>query len=259
MVLVTPKANERRLEANAGIAIGPILFIIAILGILATAIAAGSGSFSGNTAKEGNNTKASTLIEIGQSLRIGFDRLRGSGLLVTDVIIDPADLTSPSSLYAPTGGGVSAPGTMLKATKAPTAAGTASDQWFYPLLQLNSIGVSGAYSRVAMLRVDPGVCDQINQRAWGAAVPATEGGTAGFDVDLGGADIGIADYITTDGSADAVGAGSNAYVDASTTGGVAGSDWPTDQAGKLVGCIQYTGDTAGPGGYYFYQVLGTSD
>src|SRR6185312_2545386 len=35
----------RRFPANAGIAIGPILFIIALLGILAAVIAAGTGDF----------------------------------------------------------------------------------------------------------------------------------------------------------------------------------------------------------------------
>ena len=46
------QADFRRLSPNAGIAIGPILFIIAILAILAAAIAAGSGSFTAGTTSE---------------------------------------------------------------------------------------------------------------------------------------------------------------------------------------------------------------
>ena len=59
---VAQRMIETRLRGNAGIALGPILFIIAILAILAAAIAAGSGSFNTSTASEGNKAKASALI-----------------------------------------------------------------------------------------------------------------------------------------------------------------------------------------------------
>src|SRR5580658_2534770 len=64
-----------RFGHDAGIAIGPILFIIAILGILAAAIAAGSGSFTSGTTAESSKTKAAALIQIGENLKIGMDRL----------------------------------------------------------------------------------------------------------------------------------------------------------------------------------------
>ena len=67
--------SPERFAADAGIAIGPILFIIAILGILAAAIAAGSGSFTSGTQNEGNSTKASALIQIGENLKVGMDRI----------------------------------------------------------------------------------------------------------------------------------------------------------------------------------------
>jgi len=41
-----PNANRRKLRPDSGIAIGPILFVIALLGVLAVAIAAGVGGFS---------------------------------------------------------------------------------------------------------------------------------------------------------------------------------------------------------------------
>ena len=65
----------KRMGATAGIAIGPILFIIAILAILAAAIAAGSGSFTSGTTSESAKTKASALIQIGENLKVGMDRL----------------------------------------------------------------------------------------------------------------------------------------------------------------------------------------
>src|SRR5580704_1567173 len=72
---VATHLTRTRQPRNAGIALGPILFIIAILAILAAAIAAGSGSFNAPTATEGDKTKASALIEVGDNLKIGMDRM----------------------------------------------------------------------------------------------------------------------------------------------------------------------------------------
>jgi hypothetical protein len=52
-----------RFAGNHGIAIGPILFLIAILAILAAAIAAGSGSFSGGTTNENAKVMAQFVID----------------------------------------------------------------------------------------------------------------------------------------------------------------------------------------------------
>lgn len=48
---------------DSGIAIGPILFVIAVLGILAAAVAAGSGSFSTSSSKESAQAMASTVMD----------------------------------------------------------------------------------------------------------------------------------------------------------------------------------------------------
>src|ERR1700743_2821598 len=71
----TQQLTVKRFSSDAGIAIGPILFIIAILAILAAAIAAGSGSFTAGTSSESNRTKASALIQIGENLKVGMDRM----------------------------------------------------------------------------------------------------------------------------------------------------------------------------------------
>ncbi len=55
--------SEIRLRRQSGIAIGPILFVIAILAILAAAIAAGSGSFTASTTAESTKTQASAIIQ----------------------------------------------------------------------------------------------------------------------------------------------------------------------------------------------------
>ena len=54
----------RRRNGEAGIALGPILFIIAILAILAAAIAAGVGGFVANTGTESDKAMAETLITL---------------------------------------------------------------------------------------------------------------------------------------------------------------------------------------------------
>src|ERR1700733_6177658 len=101
------EAPAGRLPPNAGSAIGPILFIIAILGILAAAIAAGSGSFTNGTASEGNSTKASALIQIGENLKVGMDRiLMENGVDFISVVIGINNTSNTTDLFSPTGGGI---------------------------------------------------------------------------------------------------------------------------------------------------------
>ena len=145
-----------RFAPDAGIAIGPILFIIAVLGILAAAIAAGSGSFTTSTTGESNRTKAAALIDMGQNLRIGFDRILSNGTDFAAVVINPASTTLATHLFSPIGGGIAAPSVTMSATPA-------SDDWNYPLIVIPGIGTT-AGQRVAVLPVTLGVCDEINVR-----------------------------------------------------------------------------------------------
>jgi hypothetical protein len=64
---------------DSGIAIGPILFIIAVLGLLAAAIAAASGSFSTNTSKESSRVMASTVMDYMQQVDFGVALVLGHG------------------------------------------------------------------------------------------------------------------------------------------------------------------------------------
>src|SRR5580698_3637990 len=104
------KMAAQRMAPNAGIAIGPILFIIAILAILAAAIAAGSGSFTSGTSSESDRTKSSALVQIGENLKIGMDRITmEGGLSATTVDVNPANTSATNSLFSPVGGGISVP------------------------------------------------------------------------------------------------------------------------------------------------------
>ncbi len=225
MILRASRMQGSRLASDAGIAIGPILFIIAVLGILASAIAAGSGSFTTGTSSESNRAKASAMIDIGQNLKIGFDRIVGNGVDFGDVVIDPDNTSDPEDLFSPAGGGIAAPST----TMAANPSGADPDIWYYPLVALPKIGGSSG-SRLAVLRVSEGVCDDINEK-----VNAILAGTNYADdnpvvVDLGGTSL-----IT-----------------------LAAADFPDKLEGKPVGCFEATpgGTPTAPAGFYFYQVLG---
>jgi len=222
---VTPGKYTTRLAADVGIAIGPILFIIAVLGILAAAIAAGSGSFTSSTTNESNRTKAAAMIEIGQNLKVGFDRILGDGSsTVTDIVINAANTSGSTDLFSPIGGGIAAPSVTM-------AAAPASDVWRYPLVAIPNMGTASG-CKLAMLRVTAGTCDEINSKTNAITITSTPGATAGAAVDFG--DITVATLL------DATGAG----------------DWPATMAGKPSGCVNISNAAVAPAGYYFYQVLG---
>jgi len=200
----TPSKEVRcfpRMKDDAGIAIGPILFIIAILGILAAAIAAGSGSFSTGTATESAKAKAVALIDIGQTLKLGFERIVGRGIYFDSVDLDPTHTTATDDLYSPSGGGISPPSVTMAETPA-------SDAWMYPLLTIPSIGSSSG-SRVALIEVAEDVCDQVNILANALAA----------------------------GTADTDGAALGDFSSASLNTVAA---WPANFDGKMTGCVENT-------------------
>lgn len=207
-----------RLEPTAGIAIGPILFIIAVLGILAAAIAAGSGSFTTGTTGESYKAKASALIDMGQNLKLGFERIMGNGIALANVDLDPTHTTATDDLFSPTGGGIAAPSRTMANT--PT-----TDDWMYPLIIIPGIGTT-AGQRVAVLRVAEGVCDEINSKT----IALAPGTAATEHADLG--DFSDDPTVAIDNTA----------------------TWPGSFDGKPVGCVR--NDNATTGGFYFYQVIG---
>ncbi|MBV8061934.1 MAG: hypothetical protein JO126_06800 [Alphaproteobacteria bacterium] len=206
-----------RQRQDAGIALGPIIFIIAILAILAAAIAAGSGSFNASTNTEGNRTKASGLIQQGENLKIGMDRLTmENGVAWGGWNINTTGTVNTTDLFAPAGGGISAPSIAL-------AGNAQGDVWYYPMANINGLGTT-ADKQLAVLNTTQGICQEINNRANGSATaPGIDaGGTMKTNGDL-----------TTKISVNMTSA-SVLY-------------------GKPVGCLQNT--NAADGNYYFYQVL----
>ncbi len=197
----------QRYHTDAGIAIGPILFVVAILGILAAAIAAGSGSFSGSSSSEAARTKAAALIQIGQNLKVGADRLGGLGYDADSVNISPTATTADNDLFSPSGGGVGAPSTTM-------ADVPATDTWEYTHIAVTNMGTTatelGAFIKVALT-----VCDQVNVKA--NAISATAVSDATLAANVGD--------LANDPSG--------------------GAAWPTALAGKPIGCLKGTGTSTG--------------
>ncbi len=145
-----------RPSSRSGVAIGPILFIVAILAVLATAIAAGSSTFSTNSSQETNRTNAAALIQIGQNLKMGVDRIITLGTAVENVVINSANTVNSADLFSPTGGGLIPPATTLSSD--------GSQSWIYSWADITGLGTS-SLERIALLRVTLGVCNQINTQA----------------------------------------------------------------------------------------------
>lgn len=164
IMISRPQCPQRRLARDAGIAIGPILFVVAILAVLAAAIAAGSGSFTSGTSTETSRTKASAMIEIGHNLKVGFDRITGLGTDHTDVVIDPDSTSNDNDLFSPSGGGINTPSVTM-------ANDPATDTWEYPTAAVPKLGTSSTET-LAMIRISSAVCKQVNQRANSVATPA---------------------------------------------------------------------------------------
>ena len=71
--------KQRTLNNQDGIALGPILFIIAILAIIAAAIAAGSGGFNANTNTEGEKVMAQAIIDYGDQIQAAVNVALSNG------------------------------------------------------------------------------------------------------------------------------------------------------------------------------------
>jgi hypothetical protein len=160
--------SGQRLSGEAGVAIGPILFIIALLAILAAAIAAGSGSFTAGTNTESDRTKASALIAIGENLKVGMDRMAlENNVAFGAYTINAVNTTNNNDLFSPTGGAITPPSTSM-------ANQPGTDQWLYMTGTLPEIGNDP--SQLALLKVSSGVCDAINAQANGITnVPSVNG------------------------------------------------------------------------------------
>jgi hypothetical protein len=207
------------------------LFIIAILAILAAAIAAGSGSFNASTATEGNKAKASAIIQVGDNLKVGMDRLTMENQVAFNGwTIAPANTVNNVDLFAPAGGGISAPSIAM-------AGNPTSDIWYYPQAAIPNLGSYSSNAantlQLAVLNISTGVCAEINNRANGQAIAGTAVALGNFAVPAATGNIA-------------------SYTNAA---------WPSSNVanttlnlyGRPVGCVNNSNATTT--GYFFYEVL----
>ena len=223
--MTTGQTDNKRNGSGAGVAIGPILFILAVLALLAAAIATSIEEPASASMVEGNRTKALALMRIGENLKFGMDRIvLGNGLSPTAVDTNVSDTASSNQLFSPTGGGIAPPSTSM-------ANNPLVDKWYCPQGPIAGFGVGGASKTVlAVLPISLDVCAEINNKSVGAAV-----------VPVGAA---LGDFAASPGVVSAPFA-----------------QWPTTP--KLVsvsmGCVNNTSVTVSASGptspYFFYQVL----
>ena len=103
--------------SQSGIAIGPILFIVAILAVLASAVAAGSGAFNSDTSAVKAKAQASAILEYANEVKMAVDRVRGHGCSDEQVSFENplhGTYTNPNApgdkschVFDPNGGGIS--------------------------------------------------------------------------------------------------------------------------------------------------------
>lgn len=217
--------RNQRLNKQAGIAIGPILFIVAILGVLAAAISAGGSGFQGNATADSAKTNAGAIMDIGQNLKTATSRILISNpsATIASIIYTTTD-TSTTGLFSPNGGTLTAPSTALGITPGTT-------QWHYHLYTaLTGFGTGASGTQLlAALQVSQSVCQQIQNIITGTTAATIPSGDMGSFVQAAQA----TGTLTAD---------ATAYT------------WPNSYT---TGCLKST-NTNTNGLYYFYSFLANS-
>lgn len=221
--------NALRLPTTAGMAIGVILFVIAILAVVIGAIAAGSGGFGASGASESYRTMGGALVQQGVTLSVGFQRLITGGVDPDQIIITP-QFTTPNqlrALYAPSGGGI-APVIPVR-----DAVATGATWRFVLDANMRDFGAAGNNDVIAVVQIrNNQVCQAINSVVIGYNAPLaiTLAVLPGVPVAL---DV----------------TGSDGLIDA-------GNSFDTSAVASLSGvrqaCVQ---DAAGTPGYWYYHVI----
>ncbi len=213
------KNSESKPKARHSI-VGPALFIMAVLALLAASVAAMIGNPKRGMIDEENRTKVLALIRAGENLKLGMDRVMlGKGVSAADVDMAISDLASPNQLFSPVGGGIAPPSTGM-------ANNPSVDKWLFPKGNITGLGLGTSTVVMAVLAVSEGVCAAVNKKAVGEAFLP---GKALLG-DFGAAVLSVAP-----------------------------GQWPHRLFSAPMGCVANSGvrvDAAGPTSpYFFYQVL----
>jgi type II secretory pathway pseudopilin PulG len=93
-----------RFTPSAGIALGPILFLLAVIAIIAAVASASVGGFSANTTTEGGKITASAIIRVGEDLQNAVRRVNSHGCLDTQINFNNPVISGYTNPNAPTDG-----------------------------------------------------------------------------------------------------------------------------------------------------------
>ena len=95
------KTGSMRNTHQRGIAIGPILFVVAILAVLASAIAAGSGAFNGDISAISAKAQASAILEYANEVKFAVDRVLAKGCKDTEISFENSIISGYVNPNAP--------------------------------------------------------------------------------------------------------------------------------------------------------------
>jgi hypothetical protein len=173
-----------RIHHQQGIALGPILFIIAIIAVLAVAIAAGSGGFNVSTSNDSAKVMASVILQESEQVQSAVQELMANGCLETQLNFAPitTNPTAPTdghcNVFDPRGGAMLyVPPPTSACVTGGTCRQTASDGSAIP-----GIGTGAAQPLWVTYYLTPAVCNQINAQLGRTTNPIASGvGDYGYD------------------------------------------------------------------------------
>ena len=158
------KMKLKHLPRQSGFAIGAVLLVIALIGVVAAAIAAATrGQTNTNTTTQQDTTNASALMYQAATLDGAFSRMVANGQAATGVTFDT---TATTGLFNPT------TGTSRPANPPATAftSGVPGTWTYNKLVKLNGVGTAAAADYVvALTGLTSTVCAAINTKLVGAA------------------------------------------------------------------------------------------
>jgi len=219
----------RQQNLSKGIALAPILFIVAILGVLVAALAAGNAGFNSNTATETDKTRGGTLVQQGVTLKQAIENIFVNGTPEEQIIIatDYTDANKTKALYAPAGGAI------LKQIPPRDAVASGAFWAIADNANMEGIGQSGGNDVVAYVNVSNAkLCRAINEIIFG------RGSALATSLPAITVTVVANDVTTQDGVIDT----SNVF----ETSGV------TALAGYLQACVM---DSQSTPNYWYYQVM----
>ncbi len=218
---------------DGGFVVGPIVWIVGILAVLATAFAASMGSFGSQTEADTMKVVANTVIQQGSDLETALGRLMINGVDRAAVIVSQ-DLTGAtttqlnSAVYSSTGGGIT------PRNPPPNAVPSTTTMWDFVLAGVvDNIGTGNNLMAVLPLKGQT-VCLALNSLIFG---PNAAQATAATVPTLAGAPT-LADVTAALGVADS----GNAF----TAHGVTPAGSVT---GRTHACVKQGSN------YYYYRVL----